>query len=48
MGSIDPRSASFALLHRGTGDATQVVSHFLDLTGFRPDDIIAAPSPARS
>jgi hypothetical protein len=40
MGSVDPRSTSFTLLHRGPGDRAEVVSHFRELTGFRADDVI--------
>lgn len=41
MGSVDPRSTSFTLLHRGQDRPGEVIAHFLDLTGFRGDDIVA-------
>ncbi|NMO50147.1 hypothetical protein HH310_02940 [Actinoplanes sp. TBRC 11911] len=41
MGSVDPRSMSFTLLHRGHDRPADVIAHFRDLTGFRGDDIVA-------
>ena len=40
MGSVDPRSTTFALLLRGPEDRTEVLTHFRELTGFRADDIV--------
>jgi hypothetical protein len=40
MGSVEPRSTSFALLHNGPDDPAAVTDHFRELTGFRPDDVI--------
>jgi hypothetical protein len=40
MGSVDPRSTSFVLLHRGPGNPAEALNHFLELTGFRPDDVV--------
>lgn len=41
MGSVDPRSTSFVLLHRGPGDPAEVITHFRELSGLRGDDITA-------
>jgi hypothetical protein len=39
MGSVDPRSTTFTLLHRGPGDPAEVIAHFQELTGFHTEDI---------
>jgi hypothetical protein len=41
MGSVDPRSTSFALLRRGPEDPADVIAHLRDLTGFGTGEIIA-------
>nr|WP_221383000.1 hypothetical protein [Actinoplanes polyasparticus] len=41
MGSVDPRSTTFALLLRGSDDATAAITHFQQLSGLRPTDITA-------
>lgn len=39
MGSVDPRSTSFVLLHRDPGSAAEVIDHFRELTRLRAEDI---------
>lgn len=40
VGSVDPRSTSFSLLHRGPEDPAEVVAHFRELAGLRDADVI--------
>ncbi|MFI5898348.1 hypothetical protein ACIA5D_50570 [Actinoplanes sp. NPDC051513] len=40
MGSVDPRSTMFTLLHRGEGDRDEVLAHFRELTGFNTNDVV--------
>jgi len=40
MGSVDPRSASFALLRRGTEDPAAVIAHLRELAGFSADEVV--------
>jgi hypothetical protein len=39
MGSVDPRSTSFALLQRDPGNPAEVIAHVRDLTGFSADEV---------
>jgi hypothetical protein len=40
MGSVDPRSTTFALLQRDAGDPAEVIRRFLEVTDFSPEDVV--------
>jgi hypothetical protein len=41
MGSVDPRSTSFAVLRRGPEDPAEVIAHLRELAGFTADELVA-------
>jgi hypothetical protein len=40
MGSVDPRSTTFALMQRDPGDPAEVIARFCELTGFSPEEVV--------
>jgi hypothetical protein len=40
MGSIDPRSTTFALMQRDPGDPAEIIARFCEFTGFSSEDVV--------
>jgi hypothetical protein len=39
IGSVDPHSSAFTLMRRGDTDAADVITHFREVTGLKPEDV---------
>jgi hypothetical protein len=40
MGSVDPRSTTFALMQRDPGDPAEVIARFCEFTGFSSEEVV--------
>ena len=39
VGSVDPHSAAFTLMRRGNAEAADVIAHFREVTGLKPENV---------